>query len=145
MILFLFFLCPQPDVESSNLPRLGLHWRVFYPEKVVARLDTPLNHIVIITKGAIRMRFPVLDGPHGRLAEHTVVASVGERSQQGQSHLQAASAERSLQLSLLEMPAKINSLMHAGLQRQEATLLEQHMSSGGKQHSSYAGCRLWVA
>lgn len=66
-------------LQGSSAPRSrGLHWKVYYPEQVIAPLDSRIEHVVIVTKGSVRMRFPIVDGPHARTEEHTVVASVGE-------------------------------------------------------------------
>lgn len=66
-------LChPKPSEER-------LRWKVYYPGQIIAALGSSLDHVVVISKGSVKMRFPVGKGPHGRSDEHTVVASVGER------------------------------------------------------------------
>uniref|UniRef100_A0A383VZP0 Cyclic nucleotide-binding domain-containing protein n=1 Tax=Tetradesmus obliquus TaxID=3088 RepID=A0A383VZP0_TETOB len=66
--------------QDSTIGRFshGLHWKVYYPEQLIAAHDSRIEHVVIITKGSVRMHFPVVDGPHARNEEHTVVASVGD-------------------------------------------------------------------
>ncbi|WIA41790.1 hypothetical protein OEZ86_009122 [Tetradesmus obliquus] len=66
--------------QDSTIGRFshGLHWKVYYPEQLIAAHDSRIEHVVIITKGSVRMHFPIVDGPHARNEEHTVVASVGD-------------------------------------------------------------------
>jgi hypothetical protein len=65
------------DTTAGRFSR-GLHWKVYYPEQLIAAHDSRIEHVVIITKGSVRMHFPIVDGPHARSEEHTVVASVGK-------------------------------------------------------------------
>eukprot|EP00775_Hariotina_reticulata_P012274 gene12274-12411_t len=105
----------QPDAHSCSLPALGVRWRVFYPEQLIVSLDTPLTDIIIITKGAVRMRFPVIDGPHGRLEEHTVVASVGDalgvcEVMLGLERMSELTADSLVQALLVPVPAFLKLL-----------------------------------
>jgi hypothetical protein len=54
------------------------HWKVFYPEQLIAAAGSPIHDVIVITKGAVRMRFPAgAEGLQAAVKEHTVVASVG--------------------------------------------------------------------
>ena len=73
-------------------------WRVFFPGQTIARLGAPIEHVVVIAKGSVRMRFPAAaaapasppgdagkehhheqQGKEGAEEEdHVVVASVGD-------------------------------------------------------------------
>ncbi|KAF8058312.1 NHX8 [Scenedesmus sp. PABB004] len=63
---------------QRGAPVPPLSWRVWYLEQAIAGLDAPLDQVVVITKGSVRLRFAPVDGPHGRQEEHTAVASVGD-------------------------------------------------------------------
>lgn len=62
--------------ESAATGSGRCHWKVFYPEQHIAAAGSPISSVIVITKGAVRMRFP--RGLHARDKDHTVVASVGE-------------------------------------------------------------------
>jgi hypothetical protein len=56
---------------------------VFYPEQHIAAAGGTIEEVIVITKGAVRMKFPPggvgqQAGLLGSTKEHTVVASVGE-------------------------------------------------------------------
>jgi hypothetical protein len=72
--------CPTRCLQDTTAGRFsrGLHWKVYYPEQLIAAHDSRIEHVVIITKGSVLMHFPIVDGPHARSEEHSVVASVGE-------------------------------------------------------------------
>lgn len=54
------------------------HWKVYYPEQLIARAGIAVSDVIVITKGAVRMCFPRrAEGPQA-VKEHTVVASVGD-------------------------------------------------------------------
>jgi hypothetical protein len=54
------------------------HWKVLYPEQLIATAGSPIHDVIVITKGAVRMRFPAgAEGLQASVKEHTVVASVG--------------------------------------------------------------------
>lgn len=69
-------LLPAQDPEKKSAPRC--HWRVFYPEQLMASAGSAITDVIVITKGAVRMRFPPAGAGHGPVKPHTVVASVGE-------------------------------------------------------------------
>jgi hypothetical protein len=55
------------------------HWKVFYPEQLIAAAGSPIYNVIVITKGAVRMKFPHGgEGLHAREKDHIVVASVGK-------------------------------------------------------------------
>jgi hypothetical protein len=57
------------------------HWKVFYPEQLIAAAGSPIHNVIVITKGAVRMKFPKGgEGLHARVKDHIVVASVGKWS-----------------------------------------------------------------
>lgn len=51
---------------------------MFYPEQVIGAAGDDIRDVIVITKGAVRMRFPPGVQGHGAVKPHTVVASVGE-------------------------------------------------------------------
>lgn len=67
---------PQGPHKGSSSSRC--HWKVYYPEQLIAKAGSAVSAVIVITKGAVRMRFPPgAEGPKA-VKEHTVVASVGE-------------------------------------------------------------------
>lgn len=71
---------PHNNHSSSSTPASArrCHWKVFYPEQVIAAAGGPIHDIIVITKGAVRMFFPPGVGANRGIKPHTVVASVGE-------------------------------------------------------------------
>jgi hypothetical protein len=72
----MLLLLPTQDPEKQSAPRC--HWRVFYPEQLIASAGGTITDVIVITKGAVRMRFPPAGAGQGPVKPHTVVASVGE-------------------------------------------------------------------
>lgn len=82
LLICLSLCCPWQGYNGPQAPSahqsMDLQWKVFYPEQLIAQHSATVDHVVVVTKGSVRMRFPVLsEGPHARAEEHVVVASVG--------------------------------------------------------------------
>jgi hypothetical protein len=69
-------MLPTQDPKNKAAPRC--HWRVFYPEQLMASAGGAITDVIVVTKGAVRMRFPPTGAGQGPVKPHTVVASVGE-------------------------------------------------------------------